>query len=57
MVEAPLSLQQSALTIPRDHLDVCDAQKIATVGNAAGNAADFTDLRGENKAPDRLPDG
>ncbi|KAI0406374.1 Cupredoxin [Xylaria palmicola] len=56
MVEAPLALQQ-ALTIPPDHLDVCAAQQIATTGNAAGNAADFSDLRGENKAPDRLPDG
>ncbi|KAI0809539.1 Cupredoxin [Xylaria sp. FL0064] len=56
MVEAPLALQKS-LTIPQNHLDVCASQNIATVGNAAGNAADYTDLKGENRAPDRLPDG
>ncbi|TGJ87255.1 hypothetical protein E0Z10_g1548 [Xylaria hypoxylon] len=56
MVEAPLALQDS-LTIPQNHLDVCASQHIATIGNAAGNAVDFTDLKGENKAPDRLPDG
>ncbi|KAI1281547.1 Cupredoxin [Xylaria sp. FL0933] len=56
MVEAPLALQKS-LTIPQNHLDVCASQNIATIGNAAGNAADYTDLKGENRAPDRLPDG
>ncbi|KAI0393545.1 Cupredoxin [Xylariaceae sp. FL0594] len=59
MVEAPLELQKSLSLgdIPRDHLDVCAAQGIATAGNAAGNSADFLDLRGENAAPGRLPDG
>ncbi|RWA14994.1 hypothetical protein EKO27_g81 [Xylaria grammica] len=52
----PLALQGS-LTIPQNHLDVCASQHIATTGNAAGNTADFTDLDGENRAPDRLPDG
>ncbi|KAI3332769.1 Cupredoxin [Ustulina deusta] len=56
MVEAPLALQQS-LTIPQNHLDVCASQNIATVGNAAGNTADFTDLKGENHPPAPLPDG
>jgi iron transport multicopper oxidase len=56
MVEAPLDLQKS-LKIPQDHLDVCASQNIATVGNAAGNSADFIDLKGENRAPGRLPDG
>ncbi|KAI1360054.1 Cupredoxin [Xylaria arbuscula] len=56
MIEAPLDLQ-STLTLPQNHLDVCASQNIATVGNAAGNAADFTDLKGENQAPGRLPDG
>ncbi|KAI1754910.1 Cupredoxin [Xylaria castorea] len=56
MVEAPLSLQQT-LTIPQNHLDVCAAQQIATTGNAAGNAANFADLKGENAPPGRLPNG
>ncbi|KAI8634433.1 multicopper oxidase [Xylariaceae sp. FL1651] len=56
MIEAPLDLQKS-LTIPQNHLDVCASQKISTIGNAAGNSADFTDLRGENRAPNPLPDG
>ncbi|KAH8160132.1 hypothetical protein CIB48_g8116 [Xylaria polymorpha] len=56
MVEAPLALQQS-LTIPQNHLDVCASQQIATTGNAAGNTADFTDLKGQNAPPGRLPDG
>ncbi|KAI1129829.1 Cupredoxin [Nemania abortiva] len=56
MVEAPLDLQKS-LTIPQNHLDVCAAQGIATVGNAAGNTVDYTDLKGQNSPPGRLPDG
>ncbi|KAI0968018.1 Cupredoxin [Xylaria arbuscula] len=56
MVEAPLALQQS-LTIPQDHLDVCASQNIATTGNAAGNTADYTDLKGQNHPPAPLPDG
>lgn len=56
MVEAPLDLQKT-LTIPQNHLDVCASQNIATTGNAAGNTADFTNLKGENKPPGRLPDG
>ncbi|KAJ2979753.1 hypothetical protein NUW58_g7124 [Xylaria curta] len=56
MVEAPKALQET-LTIPQNHLDVCAAQQISTTGNAAGNTADFTDLSGENRAPERLPDG
>ncbi|KAI1110157.1 Cupredoxin [Nemania sp. NC0429] len=56
MVEAPLDLQKS-LTIPQNHLDACASQNIATVGNAAGNSEDFTNLKGENSPPDRLPEG
>ncbi|KAH9907865.1 Cupredoxin [Xylariomycetidae sp. FL2044] len=56
-VEAPLDLQETIVTIPQDHLDVCNAQNIAVLGNAAGNAQDFLDLKGENRAPGRLPDG
>ncbi|KAK0741869.1 Cupredoxin [Apiosordaria backusii] len=55
-VEAPLEIQQS-LTIPPDHLEVCEKMKIPTEGNAAGNATDFLNLDGENAPPDRLPDG
>ncbi|KAI1186388.1 Cupredoxin [Nemania serpens] len=56
MVEAPLDLQKM-LTIPQGHLDTCASQNIATVGNAAGNARDFTNLKGENSPPRRLPEG
>lgn len=59
-VEAPRDIQQgghSALEIPKDHLDACAAAGTATKGNAAGNAVDFLDLAGENRAPDPLPDG
>ncbi|CAJ2511680.1 Uu.00g073050.m01.CDS01 [Anthostomella pinea] len=56
MVEAPLDLQNT-ISIPSDHLEACAAQNIATVGNAAANTANFLDLSGENRAPNRLPDG
>ncbi|KAI1322700.1 multicopper oxidase [Xylariaceae sp. FL0255] len=56
MVEAPLELQKS-LTIPQDHLDVCAQDGIATTGNAAGNTEDYLDLKGQNVAPNPLPDG
>ncbi|KAI0113548.1 Cupredoxin [Nemania sp. FL0031] len=56
MVEAPLDLQKT-LTIPQNHLDVCASQGIATVGNAAGNTEDYTNLKGQNSPPGRLPDG
>ncbi|KAK2041654.1 multicopper oxidase [Colletotrichum somersetense] len=55
-VEAPLDLQKT-LSIPQNHLDVCAAANIPTVGNAAGNTKDFLDLSGQNKPPARLPDG
>lgn len=56
MIEAP-SLLQSALSIPPAYLDACAAQGIPTVGNAAGNAADFLDLAGAPGPPGALPDG
>ena len=58
MIEAPDILQQT-LKIPDDHLEACRAIKppIATVGNAAGNAQDFKDLKGEPEPPGPLPDG
>ncbi|KAI0479162.1 Cupredoxin [Xylariaceae sp. FL0804] len=56
MIEAPLELQRD-LTVPRDHLEACAVQNIATVGNAAGNTADLLDLKGQNTSPGPLPDG
>ncbi|KAL1899946.1 hypothetical protein Cpir12675_001167 [Ceratocystis pirilliformis] len=55
-VEAPLELQKS-LVIPEDHLAACDAIKVKTKGNAAGNDRDFLDLTGERTAPRTLPEG
>lgn len=57
MIEAPLDLQASNLTIPQDHLAACAAQSIPTAGNAAGNTVDVFDLTGENLPPSPLPDG
>ena len=45
MIEAP---EKIALVIPKDHMDVCQAQNIKTQGNAAGNTVDYTDLSGAN---------
>lgn len=56
MVEAPLDLQKT-ISLPQDHLDACAVQDIPTAGNAAGNTADFSDLTGEPRSPDPLPDG
>ncbi|EHK48959.1 uncharacterized protein TrAtP1_000467 [Trichoderma atroviride] len=55
-VEAPLDIQKQ-LTIPDDHLSVCDASKTLTKGNAAGNTVDFLDLSGQNKPPGTIPSG
>ncbi|KAH7081021.1 iron transport multicopper oxidase-like protein FET3 [Paraphoma chrysanthemicola] len=58
MVEQPLGIQkQLAGKIPADHLKVCEAGKVPTAGNAAGNTKDYTDLRGENRSPGKLPAG
>ena len=46
-IEAPEKLQNS-LSIPRQHLNICEKQGIPTKGNAAGNTKDFTDLTGAN---------
>ena len=45
LVEAPDKLQQQ-LTIPHDHLQICEAQGIPTKGNAAGNTKDYLNLTG-----------
>lgn len=39
------------LQIPADHKAVCALQGIPTVGNAAGNSKNFTDLTGANTSP------
>lgn len=55
-VEAPLELQKT-LTIPKNHLDICELGKIPTAGNAAGNTKDLLDLSGQNVPPPPLPAG
>ena len=57
MIEAPLDIQASGLKIPDDHMALCDAQKMPTKGNAAGNTVDLFDLTGENLPPQPLPAG
>jgi iron transport multicopper oxidase len=56
MVEAPLELQKS-LTIPEDHYAACQAQGIATAGNAGGNTKDLLDLSDANVSVKPLPAG
>lgn len=55
-VEAPLELQKS-LTLPQNHLDVCNAGNVPTAGNAAANTVDLLDLSGQNSPPAPLPAG
>jgi iron transport multicopper oxidase len=58
MIERPLDIQQQLSgKIPADHLKVCEAGKVPTKGNAAGNTVDLLDLTGENKSPGTLPAG
>lgn len=62
MIEAPLAIQDqlsssSSNPIPQSHWDVCEAGHVPTRGNAAGNTVDYSNLRGENKSPRRLPEG
>ncbi|KKK22725.1 hypothetical protein P175DRAFT_0504307 [Aspergillus ochraceoroseus IBT 24754] len=56
LVEAPQQMQER-LSIPQDHLQVCQAAGIATKGNAAGNTEDYLDLAGQNAQPAFLPAG
>ncbi|CAF9938409.1 hypothetical protein IMSHALPRED_000790 [Imshaugia aleurites] len=46
-----------ALPLPPDHLAACSALNIPTVGNAAGNDVNFTDLTGAPEPPGQLPAG
>ncbi|KAK0706656.1 Cupredoxin [Lasiosphaeria miniovina] len=55
-VEAPLDLQKS-LVIPQNHKDACAAAGVPTVGNAAGNSANYLDLSGQNVPPGLIPEG
>ncbi|KAK4122896.1 multicopper oxidase [Parathielavia appendiculata] len=55
-VEAPIEMQKT-LTIPQDHLAVCEKAGVPTAGNAAGNSVDWLDLKGERTPPARLPEG
>ena len=57
MVEAPLDIQASNLTIPADHLAACAAGNVPIAGNAAGNTVDLMDLTGENTGPPPIPAG
>jgi iron transport multicopper oxidase len=60
MVEAPLQLQASlgaAGAMPDDHYTACARAGTPTTGNAAGNTKDLLDLTGQNRPPNRLPDG
>lgn len=50
-IEAPTELQQLGLVIPLNHKQTCDKLGIPMRGNAAGNADDWTDLRGANTEP------
>lgn len=55
IVEAPEEIH--GLDIPEDHLNVCKAGSIATLGNAAANTDDVLDLTGENTSVSPLPAG
>ncbi|KAL1913437.1 hypothetical protein Sste5344_000398 [Sporothrix stenoceras] len=61
-VEVPNDLRRQYLfsegnSLPDDHLAACTAGGVPTTGNAAGNTADFLDLKGESVPPPALPDG
>jgi iron transport multicopper oxidase len=55
-IEAPNVLQQQ-LTIPQQHIDVCQAAGIPFKGNAAANEQDLLDLVGQNSQQPWLPAG
>ena len=56
LIEDPESLQRN-LQIPEDHWQVCKDAATPTMGNAAGNTVNFTDLSGANVSPPPLPAG
>jgi iron transport multicopper oxidase len=56
LIEAPQQMQER-MTIPQEHIDVCQAAGIASKGNAAADTLDFLDLKGQASQPGWLPDG
>jgi iron transport multicopper oxidase len=56
LIEAPDKLQRT-ITIPEDHLEACRAACMPTMGNAAGNTENHTDLTGANTAPPNPDNG
>jgi len=56
LLEAPDHLQ-GQLTIPPDHLRVCQLDNIATVGNAAGNSVNWLNLTGQPTVAPEYDDG
>lgn len=56
LIEAPDHLQGS-LAIPPDHLKACQLSNTPTVGNAAGNKANFLNLKGQALAAPRCDPG
>lgn len=55
-IEAP-EILATRVSVPDDHYAVCAAASIPTVGNAAANSKDYTDLSGQNKQPGTIPNG
>ena len=55
-VEAPLVMQASQ-TIPAQAKSLCQAQGTPTAGNAAGNTANYFDLKGAVTTPAPSPSG
>lgn len=61
-VEAPTELRRQYSSpegspLPADHLAACVAGGVPIAGNAAGNTANFLDLKYESVPPAALPDG
>ena len=56
LIEAPTQMQER-MSIPQQHLDVCQAAGVLTTGNAAGNSENFLDLAGQNSQQSFLPNG
>lgn len=56
LIEDPIALQSSQLTIPAGMQSVCKAAGIPLKGNAAGNTANYLNLTGQNMVPE-YPNG
>ncbi|CUM68340.1 uncharacterized protein PRCAT00006062001 [Priceomyces carsonii] len=59
LIEAPTEIQNQKL--PQNHLDICEAGNMSSIGNAAGRSghseSEWLDLSGENVQVAPLPDG